>query len=152
MTLLLHLHPRMISATDRPALPGIARRIAVAVYDGLLVLAVMFAAAFPFILILGGATEAPLRHVFQAYLFCVLAAYFVWFWTHGGQTLAMKTWRVRLVVIPRGDVSTVTAISRFVLACAGLAFFGAGWWWMLFDREGLTLHDRLTGTRLIKIE
>lgn len=129
--------------------PGLIRRLAAAAYDALLLLAVLFVAAFLFITIFGSAVEPPRRHFFQAYLLAVIALYFIWFWTHGGQTLAMKTWRIRLVAMDGGDVPIKIALLRFFLAFAGLAFFGAGWWWMLFDREHCSLHDRLTGTRVV---
>jgi len=40
---------------------------------------------------------------------------------------------------------------RFCLALAGLALAGAGFWWALFDRDRQFLHDRLLGTRLIRV-
>ena len=78
-----------------------------------------------------------------------MAAYFTWFWIHGGQTLALKTWHLRLVAVDGGAVPVQKAGLRFLLAFAGLALLGAGWWWALFDREGCFLHDRLAGTRVI---
>lgn len=112
-------------------------------------LAVLFVAAFVFIVVFGSAVDTPRRYFFQVYLLVVVATYFTWFWVHGGQTLAMKTWHIRLVTVADASVSVKTAVLRFILAAVGLAFFGAGWWWMLFDRESRTLHDRLTGTRLV---
>jgi len=129
--------------------PGILRRLAAALYDALLLLAVLFVAALVFILVFGSAVEPPRRHFFQAYLLTIIGTYFIWFWTHGGQTLAMKTWRIRLHLVNGDRIALKTALLRFVIAFAGLAFFGAGWWWMLFDREHCPLHDRLTGTRLL---
>lgn len=120
-------------------------------YDLLLLLAVLFVAAFVFLFLFGSAVEPPRRYLFQAYLLLVSAAYFGWFWLHGGQTLAMKTWRLRLVSMDGGPLTTRQAGIRFLLAAAGLAFFGAGWWWALFDRENCLLQDRLTGTRLILV-
>lgn len=131
--------------------PSIPRRIATGAYDGLLLLAVLFVAAFIFIFLFGSAVEPPRRYAFQAYLLAVMAAYFVWFWTHGGQTLAMRTWHIRLLTVGGAEVGIKVASMRFLLAFAGLAFFGAGWWWALFDREHYFLHDRLAGTRLILV-
>src|SRR3989338_5665172 len=149
--------PRMDSVTEslfqqaRSSLksPSLARRLAAGAYDGLLLLALLFAAAFAFIVLFGSAVEPPRRYAFQAYLLAVVAAYFTWFWIHGGQTLAMKTWRLRLVTASGGAVAVKPALLRFLLAFAGLAFFGAGWWWALFDREVCFLHDRIAGTRLV---
>jgi uncharacterized RDD family membrane protein YckC len=129
--------------------PGLIRRLAAGLYDGLLLLAILFAAGFVFIVLFGSAVYPPMRHVFQIYLLVVMAAYFTWFWIHGGQTLAMKTWHLRLVSSNGGAVPVQKALLRFLLAFAGLSLLGAGWWWALFDREGCFLHDRLAGTRVI---
>lgn len=103
-------------------------------------------------MLFGSATEAPKRHYLQVYLWLVAAAYFIWCWVHGGQTLAMQTWRIRLTDHAGHSISLSQAIKRYVLASAGLMFFGAGFFWALFDRQGLFLHDRLTGSRLIVVE
>jgi uncharacterized RDD family membrane protein YckC len=128
--------------------PGLVRRIAAALYDGLLLVAVLFFAAFVFLVIFGSAVEPPRRYFFQAYLLAVMGTYFVWFWMHGGQTLAMKTWKIRIIALS-GQITPGVAVARYLLALAGLGFFGAGWWWIVFDREHVPLHDRLTGTRVV---
>jgi uncharacterized RDD family membrane protein YckC len=125
------------------------RRLAAGVYDGLLLSAILLAAGFVFIVLFGSAVHPPLRYVFQTYLLAVMGVYFTWFWVHGGQTLAMKTWHLRLVVADGRAVPVQKALLRFLLAFAGLVLLGAGWWWALFDREGCFLHDRLAGTRVI---
>ncbi len=130
---------------------SLLRRLASGAYDLLLLLAVLFVAAFLFLVILGSAVEPPRRYFFQIYLLAIAGAYFVWFWMRGGQTLAMKTWRLRLVALNGRPLTLQTAWLRFFLAAAGLAFFGAGWWWALFDRDGCLLHDRLAGTRIVRI-
>ena len=62
-------------------------------------------------------------HGLQAFLFLVLGLYFAWFWSHGGQTVAMKTWHIRLLThdgrpVPRG--------TRRAALCAELAVVHAG--------------------------
>jgi uncharacterized RDD family membrane protein YckC len=54
--------------------------------------------------------------VFQAFLFAVLGLYFVWFWSHGGQTVAMKTWHIRLTTASGEPVSRLRAAGRYVLS------------------------------------
>lgn len=83
------------------------------------------------------------------HLFALLLAYFGWFWTHGGQTLAMKTWRIRLVSMDGTTVRPGQALLRYALCWPSLLFFGVGVLWASIDRDGQFLHDRLTGTRLI---
>jgi uncharacterized RDD family membrane protein YckC len=70
----------------------------------------------------------------------VFAAYFLWCWLRGGQTLAMKAWHIRLV-----GVTPARAIMRFLL----LALLPVSIAWALFDRDRQFLHDRLAGTRLV---
>jgi uncharacterized RDD family membrane protein YckC len=83
------------------------------------------------------------RHALQAFLVALFGAYFLWSWLRGGQTLAMKTWRIRLV-----NITPRTAILRFLYALV-LVPTGISIVWALFDRERQFLHDRLTGSKLI---
>jgi uncharacterized RDD family membrane protein YckC len=87
--------------------------------------------------------------LFQIYLIVVAGAYFVWQWRRGGQTLPMKTWRLRVVTRAGTPLGLKHALFRFVFALAGCAAAGAGFLWAFVDREGLFLHDRLAGTRVI---
>ena len=126
-------------------------RIAAMIYEALLVTAVIFIAALPFLYLVGNA-ETGWRHLaFQLYLLGVMFAYFSAFWLRSGQTLAMKTWRIRLVDLAGGTISLRQAALRFVLALVGLMLAGAGFWWALFDRDRQFLHDRLARTRLVRV-
>ncbi len=126
-------------------------RVAAMVYELLLVTAVLFIASLPFLYLVGNAETGWRHYVFQLYLVGVLFAYFSAFWRRSGQTLAMKTWRIRLVDLNGGRVSLKQAALRFALALPGLALAGAGFWWALFDRDRQFLHDRLAGTRLVRV-
>jgi uncharacterized RDD family membrane protein YckC len=123
--------------------PGLARRLAGMLYEALTAFAVAFFAGALFLVATGArdATQGALRHELQAFLAAALAAYYLFCWLRGGQTLAMKAWRIRLVAVtPR------KAVARLVLAALLLPLSIL---WALFDREGQFLHDRLAGTRLI---
>ena len=132
-----------------PRAPALARRLASALYDALLVVALMFIATFPFLAFFGDATHGWRRHLLQAWIVFVVGAYFVWFWTRGGQTLPMKTWRIRLVRHDGAPVGTGRAVHRYGLAILGIAALGLGFFWALLDRDRQFLHDRLAGTALI---
>ena len=123
--------------------PGLARRLASLVYEALTAFAVAFFAAALFLVATGArdATGGALRHGLQLFLAVALAAYYLFCWLRGGQTLAMKAWRIRLV-----DITPRKALARLLLAALLLPF---SIFWALFDRDGQFLHDRLAGTRLI---
>ena len=114
-------------------------------YEAVLLFAVAFFAAWLFFFASGGrdATQGWLRYALQLFIAAVFAGYFLWSWLRGGQTLAMKAWKIRLV-----EVTPRKALLRFVLALflvpTGLSIFA-----VFFDRERQFLHDRLAGTRLI---
>lgn len=79
----------------------------------------------------------------------VLGAYFLWYWSHGGQTLAMQTWKLQLASV-NGETPTIKQLLlRYALTWPSLLWFGVGLFWALLDRDHQFLHDRLAGTRLI---
>ena len=118
-------------------------------YDGLLLLAVLFMATLPFIALRGGEPVEPDDNlVYQLTMLGVCYAFFAYFWTRAGQTLGMRTWRLRLET-PDGQLpSLATASLRFVMAIVSLLPLGLGFLWQLWDKDGLTWHDRVSDTRL----
>lgn len=128
---------------------GLARRLASALYELLILLALVFIATLPFSYVFGDATAGWKRYLLQAWVLFVTAAYFGWFWTHGGQTLPMKTWRFRLVRVDGEALGWPRALRRYALALLGLAAAGLGFLWALVDRDRQFLHDRLSGTALV---
>ena len=131
----------------RPA--GLPRRLASGLYELLLLAALVLIATFPFLAVFGDSTHGWRRHVLQGWVLLVCGAYFVGFWSSGGQTLPMKTWRIRLLRGDGGPVGRGRAAHRYVLAVLGLLAAGSGFLWALVDRDGQFLHDRLAGTALV---
>ena len=128
------------------AAPGLGRRIASMLYEAILLFAVAFLATWVFQFAAGTVHIDGWRlRLLQVFLLAVFAAYFLWCWLRGGQTLAMKTWRIRLVgVTPR------RAMLRFLYALF-LVPTGISLLWALFDQDRQFLHDRLAGTRLAPV-
>ena len=127
--------------------PGLARRLAAMLYEAFLVFAVGFFAAWVFFFASGGrdATGGILRRELQLFVAVVIGAYFLWCWLRGGQTLAMRAWRVRLV-----DLTPTRALLRFLYALVLLPT-GISILWALVDKDRQFLHDRLAGTRLLLV-
>jgi uncharacterized RDD family membrane protein YckC len=126
--------------------PGLLRRLAAMAYEAILLFAVAFFAAWIFYFASGGAdTTRPgaARLELQIFILAVFAAYFLWSWLRGGQTLAMKAWKIRLV-----DVTPGKALLRFFLAIVLVPSL-VSIVWTFFDRDRQFLHDRLAGTRLV---
>lgn len=156
--------------------PGILRRIFSMLYESILLFAVAFIATWLFQFAAAGAVvDGWQRTALQFYLAAVFAAYFLWCWLRGGQTLAMKAWNIRLIAPGRPSVPPGLALARLALAAvlvgsfwaaliaafmhrnawiafATLAVTGVGLGWALFDRDRQFLHDRLAGTRLILVD
>ncbi len=140
---------------DAPVIPtaplaGLGRRLACMVYELMLLLAVLFVSGFVVVGLLPDTPTLVSRGLTQFYLMLVAGLYLTWFWRRGGQTLAMKTWRVRLVRADGGLIDARTAWQRYLFAVIGLVLFGFGFWWALWDRDRQFLHDRLAGTRLVR--
>jgi len=153
--------------------PSLRRRAAAMLYESMLLFGVLFMSGWLFSTLLQQRHALYLRHAMEAWLFLVLGLYFIWFWTHGGQTLAMKTWRIRLVDRLGQPVSRWRAAWRYALAWCwilpGLALTWAvhGQHWLLIlipalnllgwaltiylDPQRQFLHDRLAGTRLVDL-
>lgn len=83
--------------TTAADIPSLKRRMAAWLYEGMLLFGVTFATDYVFSVLTNTRSGLDNRATQQAVLFIVLGAYFCWQWTRSGQTLAMKTWHLRLV-------------------------------------------------------
>jgi uncharacterized RDD family membrane protein YckC len=132
--------------------PGILRRLASMGYEGLLLAAVLAVLlVLPHVLLGAFAHRLASAVVVQTHCFLVLLIYFLWFWGHGGQTLAMKTWHIRLVSRDGLAVRPAQAFLRYLLCWPSIILGGVGILWALFDRDRQFLHDRLAGTQLVMV-
>ena len=121
-------------------------------YESLLLIAVLFLAGFLFITLTDYPRRPDLRPALQIFLLGVAGGYFAWFWYKSGQTLAMKTWRIKVEDYDGRLLSFPYALLRFALAFTGLMLAGLTIWWALLDQEGQFLHDRLLKSRLVIVE
>ena len=150
--------------------PGLWRRMACWVYEGILLFGVVFISGYLFSTLSQTRNAMDNRNALQAFLFVIFGIYFVWFWAKG-QTLAMKTWNIRVVDRNGKAVTQRRALLRYVfswiwflpplMAVAPFRLHGAeigiislGWiavWALLsrFQSQGQFWHDVWAGTRLI---
>lgn len=119
-------------------------------YEAVLLFAIVFVFSYLFLSLARDAQSGFPRFVFQVYLLAVCGAYFMFCWVRSGQTLPMKTWRLRLVMPSGGPVSVVAAFKRYLVAVPAM-LSGIGILWALFDRDRLFLQDRIAGTRIIRV-
>ena len=142
-----------------PPTAGLLRRLAALLYDTFLVLAIWITLGFAAQLIAGAGTNQvidgrvetdPLFGLLLFALMCAsAAAFYVWFWTRGGQTLGMVAWRIRAQSRNGGPMTVRQALLRFLCAWPAFFFFGLGYIWLYFDPEGDAAHDRLSHTRIV---
>ncbi len=97
-------------------MPGLARRMAAFVYEGVLLFGVVFVAGFLYSTLTRQEHALRGQTGLQVFVFMVLAAYFVTFWSRGGQTVAMQAWQVRLVTASGAAVTPLRALVRYLLA------------------------------------
>ena len=153
--------------------PGLRRRMACWLYERILMFGVVFISGYLFGTLSQTRNALDNRNALQAFLFVVFGIYFVWFWSKG-QTLAMKTWNIRLVDRNGQAVTQLRALLRYVLSWlwflppllavvpfhlpgAEITVIVIGWvavWALLsrFHPEGQFWHDAWAGTRLISSE
>lgn len=119
-------------------------------YEALLLAGVIAVAlVFPHLLLGAFAHRVATPTLLWAHLFVVLLIYCVGFWCHGGQTLAMKTWRLRLLTRSGDPLRPMQALLRYLLCWPSLCLGGIGLLWALVDRDRQFLHDRIAGTQLV---
>jgi uncharacterized RDD family membrane protein YckC len=124
------------------------RRLGAILYDGLLMLALLFLGTLPFVAVRGGEPVEPGAITHQVALIVIAWLFFVGFWTRSGRTLGMQSWRLQLEALDGTVPGFGTATLRFFAAIISWLPLGLGFWWQLWDAEKLTWHDRLSHTRL----
>lgn len=138
--------------TETNTRPGPLRQLMVMLYDFLLLLsALLLATVIPVVLNRGEAIH-PGNPIFLFYLLMVSLFFYGWFWTHGGQTLGMRAWKVYLVGQDQFQVTWKQAGLRFAAALVSWLCLGAGFWWQWLGKNHQSWPDKVSQTRLIVIK
>lgn len=148
--------PRM--STDFKPVPAHPLRLMGAmIYDALLVLALLLLGSLPWVVARGQQASGelnfePVGIAYQGYLILLIAGYFVVCWCMKGQTLGMKSWRLRVISQDGGAVSVGQAVRRVISAPLAWLPLGLGVLWQYLDNDGLMWHDSLSGTRIVVVK
>lgn len=95
-----------------------------------------------------GSTLANLLFLLQVFMAFLLVG---WFWTHGGQTLGMRAWKIRVVTEEGKTLNWQQSAMRFSVAIFSFLVAGVGFFIAIFDPQKLTWHDRFSRTYLIRV-
>lgn len=137
-------HPTWLAA--RPAL---WRRFAASVYDSLLLLGVLFLATAVILPYNAGNAFSANQYGYPLYLLLVTFVFFGWFWTHGGQTLGLRAWKIKVESLDGTGVSWRQAAVRFTLL---LLTLGIDLLWLWVNKSYLPLHERLSDSIVVFVD
>ena len=130
--------------------PGIRRRLVSMLYEGLVVFSILLIGFLLPQIVLSGFGWIASPKALWLHVVGLLLAYFVWCWLKGGQTLPMKTWKLRVVGTNNEPVRPLQAVLRYFVAWPSILLFGVGILWALLDKDHQFLHDRMAGTKIIR--
>ena len=112
----------------------------------------LWLATLPFIALRGGeAVEIGENALYRVILVVVIYGFFVGFWVRSGRTLGMQSWRLQLIDADGKRPTMGAASIRFFAAIISWLPFGLGYLWQLWDKDNLTWHDRISGTRIVHL-
>ncbi len=131
---------------------GLLRRLFAIFYDALLLLALLMVATAIGLTFTGGEATDPNNPLMTTWLFFVTFFYFAWPWMNTGQTLGMKTWRIRLERIDGKPLTLWHVLLRFISAIPSIGIGGLGLFYMLINKDKLALHDKFSETRMVDIK
>ena len=128
----------------------VVRRLMAFLYDSFLLIAVFFVVTSVSIAFNEGV--AIQNHAFKLVLYVVGFFFFSWFWRHGGQTLGMQAWRIKVVSDSNkmsdsnSKLTYKQCLKRYL---CGTFLFGITLIAAMFIPSGQGLHDVVSRTRII---
>lgn len=137
------------------------RRVCALLYDNLLLIAIAWAVSAIYlgteVLLFdaerfSGQYQYRSRPLLQFLLLTSYVGFYTYFWRYHGRTLGMQSWRLMIQSNDGKAPSLGQCLVRCAAATLSAACAGLGYWWALIDKEGRSWHDRLSGTRIIRVE
>lgn len=114
------------------------------VYELFIQIALWFLVAFT-IIYLTDINASNHRYLFQFILWLSSGIYFILSWYHGGQTLSMRAWKIKLDLPEKNKL--FLCVLRFFLVCIGLILFFIFYMNILFGAKQY-LHDLMIGVKI----
>jgi len=133
-------------ARDPLSAPGFLRRMAAVVYDLLLLLGIFFLATALLLPFNSGQAFTSRQIFYPLYLLAVSFVFYGWFWTHGGQTLGLRAWKMRVLTFDKKPITWLQALLRFSTAILSWCVFCLGYLWIIVDKNHRGWHDHLSKT------
>lgn len=124
------------------------RRLGALCYDCIILVALWILGASIYLFFTKGQIPEN-RFLFMGYLLCIGVGFFVGFWVHGGQTLGMRAWRIKLQSVSGENCTWRQVIVRGVWVIVSWLFLGMGFLWMLVDPLHQTCYDRWARTQIV---
>ena len=128
---------------------SLVKRLLAMMYDSLLVIAVWMTVSYIFLFF--NDQQAVTGPIYESALFLVTFLFFALFWTRSGQTLGMIAWRLRIESDQGQPLSAKQALLRFMAAIFSAVALGMGYWWIMFDSNKLSWHDRWSNSRVVQL-
>ncbi len=153
-----------MATTDTYAPVSLMKRLISTIYDLILLIAICFSVAailsvFTTFIFNDGNAITETHPYYLLNQFIMLSAilitgitFYVWFWTHGGQSLGMKTWMLLLVSDDGNPINKKQATIRALAAILSWSVFGLGFLWSFIDSKKRTWHDILSASHLVQLE
>jgi uncharacterized RDD family membrane protein YckC len=89
-------------------------------------------------------------NLFSVFYVFLIIAFYTYFWTHGGQTLGMRAWKIKVVTSQNGPLDYSDALRRLAFSVPSWALFGIGFLMSLVTPDKLAWHDKVSQTKLIR--
>ena len=124
------------------------RRSAAMVYDLFLIVAIWMLTT-TMVISLVNQGEALNGWPFQLMLMAEVFIFYAYFWRVKGQTLGMQVWKIRTENEAAETLGLGQSAIRFLLATITLIPAGVGFFWMIFDKDRLTIYDRYSKSRVV---
>ena len=138
----------LLRTPKRPA-PGFLRRLAAQLYDIFLLVAILFLATAILLPFTSGESISEQQIlIYRIYLAIISFLFYGWFWTHGGQTLGLRAWKIKVLTLNKKPISWKQAFLRFITAIISWSVLGLGFLWIFMNKRRYSWHDYLSKTAL----